>query len=302
MSQIIGSICGYCNRPLKETDDIVVCPICGTPHHRECYFQHNACFNESLHDSGFVYERPVPAQDGTVICSQCGRTLSPECDFCNYCGAPVDKVKTEPLSVQPVFMLGTRLFQGQSARNDLEEDLDGIPVKYWVSYIGTNYNYYLNIFKLQDTAKKKTSFTLSAVLFPFLYFLYRRIWGAAVISALTSLILSFPGFVVMYLAPQGINLGMNIVTLDRLSSVFSILNVFINLGWGIFAAWLYRKRSGTRMKRIKEGSSNEAEFLSKLKDRSGASIASVIIGVTALTMIIFIVSLVTGIFDNISFL
>lgn len=29
--------CPVCNQEFKDGDDIVTCPVCGTPHHRECY-------------------------------------------------------------------------------------------------------------------------------------------------------------------------------------------------------------------------------------------------------------------------
>ena len=301
MSLLIGSICGYCNKPLGEKDDIVVCPICGTPHHRSCYFEHNACFNEALHSEDFTYTRPM--EENAIVCSHCGKTLSSEAEFCNYCGAPIGKQENtkEPTQDAPVFMFGTQLFPAQTTRTDLEEDIDDIKIKYWVTYIGSNANYYLNIFKLQNNSKKKTSFTLSAVLFPFIYFLYRRIWGAAIVSAIVNLFLGFPGFVMMYLAPNGISLGLNLATLDKLSGVFGIVNTLINIAWGVFAVWLFRRRAGTRIKKIKENTTSEVEFSDRLKAKSGASVVATILGVAILTILVAILGVATGLFNVMGF-
>lgn len=303
MSSFIGVTCFYCNQVLNETDDIVVCPICGTPHHRECYFAHNRCFNEALHETDFEFIPPeITIKENSLICSHCGKTISDENDFCNYCGTPVIKSTATRSTSGPIFMFGTKLFQGQDTRSDLEENIDGIPIKHWITYIGNNYNYYLNIFKLQDSAKKKTSFTLSAVLYPFLYFLYRRIWGAAIISALTNLVFNFPSIVVMYLAPLGINFGMNIMTLDRLSGVFSIINILINLGWGIFAAWLYRKSAGEKINRIKGQTLSDVDFNDRLKQKSGTSLAAPVIGVIVLTVSLILLWIFLAIFSSSSIL
>ena len=55
--------CPVCNKQFKEGDDIVVCPECGTPHHRECYEQEEHCFYQDKHSQNFSFEminRTVP--------------------------------------------------------------------------------------------------------------------------------------------------------------------------------------------------------------------------------------------------
>ena len=41
--------CPVCNNQFTEDDDVVVCPECGTPHHRECYIQNGNCANADKH-------------------------------------------------------------------------------------------------------------------------------------------------------------------------------------------------------------------------------------------------------------
>ena len=36
--------CPVCKKQFEKGDDIVVCPECGAPHHRECYEQNGKCF------------------------------------------------------------------------------------------------------------------------------------------------------------------------------------------------------------------------------------------------------------------
>lgn len=54
-----NEICPVCSKPFEKGDDIVTCPECGTPHHRECYKDYGGCKNRSLHGTDFVYKRGV---------------------------------------------------------------------------------------------------------------------------------------------------------------------------------------------------------------------------------------------------
>ena len=51
-----NEICPVCQRAFNENDDIVVCPDCGTPHHRECWSIKNVCENSALHGTGFEWK------------------------------------------------------------------------------------------------------------------------------------------------------------------------------------------------------------------------------------------------------
>ena len=52
-----NDICPVCSKPFEKGDDIVTCPDCGTPHHRECYKDFGGCKNRSLHGTDFVFKR-----------------------------------------------------------------------------------------------------------------------------------------------------------------------------------------------------------------------------------------------------
>ena len=62
MFSFIGYKCPVCGKPFAEGDDIVVCPDCGAPYHRECYHKLGRCQFESLHSPSFVWE-PSPQEE-----------------------------------------------------------------------------------------------------------------------------------------------------------------------------------------------------------------------------------------------
>lgn len=55
MSIFENQQCPVCNREFVDDDVIVVCPECGTPHHRECYDLIGHCVNKGLHKAGYDY-------------------------------------------------------------------------------------------------------------------------------------------------------------------------------------------------------------------------------------------------------
>lgn len=91
-------ICPGCGEVFKEGDDVVVCPECGTPQHRQCYEKNAGCVNASLHSQGFVWkdERNSTVKesenkkenDGSepIICPRCGSENPKGSTVCSHCG------------------------------------------------------------------------------------------------------------------------------------------------------------------------------------------------------------------------
>ncbi len=89
-----GQICDGCGRIIEEDDDIVVCPECATPQHRECYNKNRACVNADKHGDGFTWEalggvNPVTAKKEepvkTIPCPNCGYGNPEGSESCKQC-------------------------------------------------------------------------------------------------------------------------------------------------------------------------------------------------------------------------
>ncbi|MGN1339996.1 MAG: RING finger protein [Oscillospiraceae bacterium] len=63
MSRFDNKLCPVCRIPLNGNSDVVVCPECGTPHHRACYLRYNRCGVESWHATGFVWNGRLPDEE-----------------------------------------------------------------------------------------------------------------------------------------------------------------------------------------------------------------------------------------------
>lgn len=91
----IGYRCPVCDKDFIQDDDVVVCPECGTPHHRDCYDSIGHCANIEKHGEDFDFESESSdnsensAPDGFVKCSSCGAINNKNMMFCTKCNAPL---------------------------------------------------------------------------------------------------------------------------------------------------------------------------------------------------------------------
>ena len=100
MSGYIGTRCMICSEKFTSADDVVVCPECGTPYHRDCYGKEGKCVNSVLHKTGGSWKPSYDTgSDGSenqaVTCRFCGNTNPPLTLFCRRCGMPVSTIRNE---------------------------------------------------------------------------------------------------------------------------------------------------------------------------------------------------------------
>lgn len=116
-----GLPCPVCGIIMREQDDVVVCPECATPHHRECWFKNGKCINEALHSETYVWSpdsaQPVNSSDApdsetgtaadavqndpsttddSVVCHICGSENPADALHCGSCGALFGESATLP--------------------------------------------------------------------------------------------------------------------------------------------------------------------------------------------------------------
>ncbi len=104
-----GIECVLCHNTFNEKDDVVVCPVCGAPHHRECWMKENRCAYDERHTEGFVWEFPKQPQndeaeqkkvqsaadfvfkngEGVIICPECKAANFANDTFCRRCRKPI---------------------------------------------------------------------------------------------------------------------------------------------------------------------------------------------------------------------
>ena len=196
----IGNKCPVCEQYFHSDEDIVVCPDCGTPHHRACYESLGHCANEERHKDGYDFSKDEEKTENpdVVICKSCGKENDKYQFFCKYCAAPLQAEERNQTANNSAsgnqqqspfgnFAGGTPFaapfldpLGGVPADTDLGDDVTAGEAS---KYVKQNTPYFIRIFSnIQSFNRSK--FNFSAALFSGGYFLYRKMYklGALILG------------------------------------------------------------------------------------------------------------------------
>ena len=202
MGKYTDSQCIICQKPFAEEDDIVVCPDCGTPYHRDCWNTQGKCINTALHAVGGSWTAQQQEQrlhSGGRICPHCEYVNHHDAQRCESCGGELESnEQQQPENEEHVRI---PLPGGGNAYFDLDDPCCGLPPTEKIeeetlgdvaSFVRTNTLYYIPLFRRFRDSGRKISLNFSCILFPHLYFAYRKMWSMAIISSLILIICGLP--------------------------------------------------------------------------------------------------------------
>ena len=169
-----GKICDGCREPFKDGDDIVVCPICGTPQHRSCYEKNHKCVNEYLHSTDFTWTDP-DAENQKSEAEQAVREEQSQPEQQPF-------VQATPQSMESVFMRGVLY--------DPKDDIGGATVGEAADYIQNSAPRYISKFMKQKKKNGKISWNWAAFFFAPYWFFYRKLYKAGTVFLALSVALS----------------------------------------------------------------------------------------------------------------
>ena len=229
----IGEKCVACGEIFAEGDDIVVCPECGSPHHRACYKAANKCANSALHGTDESWQSSAAAvheeeknDKKFVICSACHFPNSLDAETCVRCGADLSDEDEDTEESYQGFGV-PRPYLGFNP----EEDMGGSPLKDVADFVRTNTIYYIPIFKRMKDTGRSISFNLISFVFPPVYFANRRMWFWAVLSLVTTVLLSMP-LAVSYLIADGLDTSYSIFPAEIIEKIYEnrhLLSTLVNV-------------------------------------------------------------------------
>lgn len=228
MTDYTGSKCPVCGRPFTAHDDIVVCPECGAPYHRECYTQAGKCVFSDKHGASFTWSPPQEKeawQEGEPAkrCPRCGCPNSEHALFCQHCGLPLAAGGQQnpggypggqpqqnggfPPYGAPFNPNASNGFPPQNGFPDAQipfifdpmggvnpnEPIDDVPAGDVAKLVQNNTQYYLPVF-MNEKKFGHNRFNFSAFLFTGGWLLYRKLYkiGSIVTAVMLALhLLSF---------------------------------------------------------------------------------------------------------------
>lgn len=298
MANFIGEVCPICKQKFKAGDDIVVCPECGAPHHRSCYLEHGKCAYEDRHAQGFTVSRQKEEQrerqqaqersqqqqsnsPGGKVCGNCG-TVNPDTGlFCIVCGSTLSSAGPQA-GPAPQGPAGAQTSFGGVKP---EEKIGEIPAKDFAAYVGSNAVYYLPKFASFGNRNKTVSLNFTALFFPSLYYLYRKMYPAGIFLFLINLIFNVFSMV-LYM-----NGNVDISSSGPLTSVYyammalSVLTFVFSILSGLFANRLYYNKAVRDIKRCQKEHPDPQEYVPALMKKGTVSLYAIAIAMVILSVV-----------------
>lgn len=168
-SKYFNEICPVCEKQFaEEGDDIVVCPDCGTPYHRECYCSKGECVYKEKHKDGFVWK---------------SRTSEIVDQLKEHEQAMLEREEKQetipPPSAKQDFKAWAaleqkRIQEAYEEQKRQQAEIEGITIDEFAAFIGKNVLYYIPLFQRFSKNKSRVSFNLTAGLLCPLQQLYRK--------------------------------------------------------------------------------------------------------------------------------
>ncbi len=283
--------CVRCKAYLFSEDDVVYCPECGAPHHRDCYSALGHCALESLHGTEQQYskekeievaeemakrhneervktESKTNAETTTVKCAMCNEEYPKELPHCPKCNTP-NMARFGPM--QQIDFLG-----GVPADYKLDDDVTADSAK---RFVAINPQRYIPKFA-ELNPQNKISWNWAAFLFPSGWMLSRKLYKNGIITTLLTVMttmLAYP----LNVALSSIVLPDKATYADMFAAVYDklpeigiaaillamlsiVLDITIRVVSAIFADYSYKNYTIGTIKRIQlESEDMENDFRKK---------------------------------------
>ena len=310
MADYKNCTCIACRNEFEPDDDIVVCPDCGTPYHRDCWHEHGRCINDELHAKGEAWKNPNAEQEKKdeqsgrvqVICGNCGERNDAGNIICTHCGRTLESENPGGFrGNQSGWQGGIPHIMNAANEGNPNEDMDGVSLQEVTDFVGKNTAYYIPRFRFFRDQKKKIMPNFVCIIFPELWFAYRKMWLWTLLVLVVSFILNVPNTLISMayqidtilasVQPQLIMMGeeMGGFIKDNLLSfaetidahykvlywvdfVCSYLSLAMHILLFLFGNYLYYRHSIKKIKAVREDKRTLIDLQSRIRMAGGTNI------------------------------
>lgn len=295
MSKFENKLCPVCRTRFIKGADVVVCPTCGTPHHRSCYCLLEHCAYENIHAEGWswkgllpdeVKEReemlksmdlPLIEQNKTL--DELRREEFPSSSGASGSPAPYEEEQRmfeEQLGDDNPF---AELFKKFS---DKEIGEDGVSMHELVAFSATSVYHYgkaFDAFRGTSGKKRMISFNLSSGLFAPMFQGYRKM----TLFGIVSLLLLLAPSTIAVLIPDSIAEEVG----NELLLLLQLLNVLIRILLCAFGDYVYYRHCISRIKKFRKsytGDTRSDDYYMELYEYGKPTVAGAAIGCLAMML------------------
>ncbi len=276
-----GASCARCKAYLFEEDEVVVCPICGAPHHKDCYNAIGHCALEEFHGTENQYDIVSEKSKENVNNDNQTHQAPPQNDFNNETfGGRYSNNSYQPNQFNnPPFgnnpFMNFDFLGGVPKDYELGENVTADDAK---KFVISNTHRYIPKFA-SFTQKKRASWNWLAFFFPVPWLFCRKMYSLGFFAGflkIISTLLSFPlaaklsqlGVMNTATYPQMMQELYSIIpTLSKelvlITLVSSLLNIAIMVVTGICGDYWYKKHTVSAVQKIKRDSIDQNESYRK---------------------------------------
>ncbi len=243
MIQYKGKVCESCKKAFEEDEQIVYCPQCGAPLHKNCWDENGGCPYSERHSSGFKWAPPAAevwkAEEENIV------------------SLIEDRKKREEEEMDREY--GEKKYMGVCEREIMS----------FMNVNGVESLYRLAVIKRMISEKKLVNLNFFAgLLSPYNQFFHGML-PLGILLLAVYFVTSIPSSVVYYLAlafPETAEAIVNGYGLLNTVNVMSYLRIGIMIIVSIFGDYLYIQWMVKKIKKIRQGFEDESseEYLSAL--------------------------------------
>lgn len=307
-----GQQCPVCKAYLFEDDDVVFCPECGAPHHRECYQKIGHCALSEFHGTEQEYSRTKKEETGqpeqeenkqsaqTVTCYFCYEEYPRDYKNCPHCGhlnaAGMGGAGFDPLGGVPA---------------DFEID-GGVNAKEAAKFVMSSSNRYMPKFA-KFKAGGKISWNWAAFLLPEGWALHRKMYKSGILAILLIVaagILMIPfseeyNSIISAFSGQGqltadtySQMLSQLLTISSSAKILSCVAACLELAtrffFALFGDYLYYRHTVATLREIKENESEDKN--EQIMKRGGSNLLLLIAGILATSYLPSLIMFIAQIF------
>jgi hypothetical protein len=298
-----NQVCPVCEEKFKENDEIVVCPECGTPHHRDCYINLGECKNSALHNENFTFEPVIEEQEKIdILIDDEIKNTKDVVNVVNVEFNSDDEKNNENLKSTI-----EELFKNINGKSTDQVLLNNTPSSYFEAAIGKNQNYYMPRFLIMEGTQKKRLINVCAFVFPFAWAIYRKMYKLALlvfciyiallsvtvapilsndeyVEAMNKCYMEDPTFyekVLLYESGQNVTftktqsefmeISKNLTISPVIAYGTLIVSLAMKIFLGLYATRLYKDKLTKNIEKAKKLSLDEAKLKDYLKSKYGVT-------------------------------
>lgn len=296
MTRFENKLCPVCRTRFVENADVVVCPTCGTPHHRACYSIKNKCALEELHADSWTWKGLLPDQEKER------EEMLKSVDLPDVDLPVVDLKKPAEDPHHADYPAGTprapyeeeqRMFEEQlgdenpfrelfKKLSDKEIGEDGVSMHELMAFSATSVYHYgkaFDLFRGSAGKKRRVSLNLSCGLFAPMFQGYRKMNFFGIVALV---LLLLPSITAALLPESVINENGN-----ELLNLLQFANILIRILLCIFGDYVYYRHCISRIKRFRQsydGDTRSDDYFMALYECGKPTLAGAAIGCLAMML------------------